>query len=348
MHVRRAVVSGLALLLAFSATACSGDDPNAASIGDVLPAHADDQFQSNKEGAIVALPTGRLQIWVAKPTRDIAADDTLDLVPVNAPSGAIFVPISWRSLDDFSAAQPYLTTSAVPQVDLVADGTSYRLPSPDSTADRGESFYVLVDGDAEKLSMTVTFEGVTQTVDLAKGKVTSGRARPLYDLTAKRGRRLSCDGQWESAKAGETMAHSCEVSEALLLPFADGRWAERGRSWLVVSVRTEVGLYGIATLTGGGGQYAVRKSRLRATLDGKRPVATLDDESTTEVCTDPVDGTCTSEIALIFDVPADDVPRRFDAQQTLTFDLIRKWGDFAGEERFTFETDSPIRITLGE
>lgn len=347
MSVRRALVSGLAALLASSLTACSGDDPNAAAIGDVLPAHADDQFQSNQRVVEVALPTGRLQIWTSKPTRDVAAEDTLDLAPVSAPSGATFVPISWRSVVDFRAAQPYLTTSAVPQIDLIADGTGYRLPSP-ASSERGESFYVLVDGDAETLSMTITFEGVTQTVDLDKGEVDAGRARPLYRLTAKRTPRLSCDGQWEAANEGEAMAHTCEVSEALLLPFADGRWAEPGHRWLVVTLRTEVGLYGIGTPTGGGGQYAVRRSRLRASLDGEPPVATVDDKTTTEVCPDPLDGTCTTELALIFDVRANEIPRRFDAEQNITFDLVRKWGDFDGDERFSFDTDSPVRLTFAE
>ncbi|NHA01475.1 hypothetical protein G5V59_21215 [Nocardioides sp. W3-2-3] len=77
-------------------------------------------------------------------------------------------------------------------IDLVADKASYRLPAPEATGEGAESFYTLVSGDGEDAALSVDFDGVKQTVVLATGKRTEGKAAPLYRLKPRKDRTASC------------------------------------------------------------------------------------------------------------------------------------------------------------
>ena len=131
----------------------------------------DDQFNDGKEVTVV-LPTGRLLINAADPVDSAGADQTRERENVDAPAGAVLVPITWQ-YDTWASDRldGIFDTDDTPIVNLVSDGQDYRLPPPDSDAVAGESFYVVVDGDGEDRELELEFDGVT-----ADGRSQDGRA----------------------------------------------------------------------------------------------------------------------------------------------------------------------------
>ncbi len=319
---------GLAcLVLTAPLLAACGGDEGGASVGDVIPARADDQFEKGKRSSVV-LPIGRLDIRLGEPVDEIGSKDSRELETLTAPDGATFVPITWQYVEAGSReVRAYVATSAAPEIDLETDGQSYRLPTPDA-GQRGESFYVLVDGDAEELSVAVDFDGVSQSVDLVTGDRDPGRAGPLYDVKADRLRPKDCDSTGWFDDADAAVDYTCDVTGPVLLPYADGRWAEPGHRWLAITLHTELRQYGLADGKGGGAVFGASSTQVEARLGGEKPAASL-------VSADPVDqcpvrnvGTCGYRAHLIFDITGDDVPRRLEIEQRFALVLATRWGGF--------------------
>ena len=131
----------------------------------MIKARVDNQFEDGKE-AEVTMPTGRLLIHADK--------------PVDAPAGAVLVPISWQYDPwDKGRLEGIVATTDTPIIDLASDDEHYRLPPPQLEEEGGESFYVVVDGDAKARSLEVAFDGVTQTVNLAPGSCCRPRTHPM-------------------------------------------------------------------------------------------------------------------------------------------------------------------------
>jgi hypothetical protein len=337
----RTAVACLAVALAPALAACGGGDgASELNVGDVVPARLADQFEGGNH-AMVAVPTGTLRIWADQATDTVKRTDTRQLEALEAPDGATLVPITWKFLDDFAAARPFLKSDEAPEIDLVTDGDSYRLPSPDEDQHEGESFYVAVDGDAKQVTLKVTFDGVSQTVDLRTGRRVEGRAAGLYDLDADKQRPQDCGTEDWSHPATALPDYTCDLTTRLLLPYAAGRWAPEGRQYLAVEVRTSLASWAVAT-TGGGAFYVGSGSRLDARLDGEKPVRALD--AVNVKCPAPPALTCDTDRLFVFEVHG--TPGPLEVEQSYRLALSRKFGDTRPAQHITGSIEGTVRIDL--
>ena len=346
MRLRRTAAGALVLVLAPALLAACGEDADA-SPGDVIPARYDDQFEEGTR-ASVKVPLGTILIRAEEPVTQVAADETRELQPLEAPPGMSFVPITWQ-YDSWSAGEydPYLDTTEVPTVDLLADGEPYRLPSPDRKEEDGESFYVLVDGDATDRSLEIEFDGVVQRVDLVSGQREEGRAEPLYDLDDVGLRLKPCDTADWFDTADSAAQLSCDYRGPVMLPYAGGEWAEPGRQWLAISLETHMRGYALAGPEGGGAQYNAQSIETEVLLDGQEPVHAISTGDTNDVCPVPGTGDCNFSKHLIFDVPADEEPEEITVEQAYRMVLGVRWGNFSPPDRVQAEGSTTIRLGAG-
>lgn len=339
MRLRRATLAAVAMSLVATLSACgSGTQAHA---GDVVPARQAKQFVHARLSAI-ATPIGTLDVHAGKAVDTVPSSDTSDLTAQTAPSGLTYLPITW-SLDTSAAKSfaKFVVSSAVPVIDLHSGGSSYRLPAPDPQ-EGSDSFYVLVAKGGGHPTLDVDFDGVTQTADLATGKVHAGRARGLYRLGSKPVRSTKCNitARWSAvARAPQT----CEVTGPFLLPYADGKWARPGHPWIVVAVQTSLTSYtqaGTAPLSGG--LYAFEGVDTTYRLGHRKPVATLASNSQTAVCPNGLRGTCNSSAALVFspDGPA----RRLTMVQKYRVALVNGFNGYDGKKRETATETAVLQL----
>jgi hypothetical protein len=325
-------------------SACGGDDSGGAvKVGDVVPARQDNQFSSGKR-SMIALPVGRLRIWTEKTTDSAASDDTRQLQKLDAPDGAVLVPITFQYSNDFAAAQSFVNTDAQPVVDLETGGETYRLPTPDTSDESGESFFVVVDGDAKRVTLKVTFDGVSQTVDLHTGKRQAGRAEPLYSLEANRLQARDCGSDPWVDQPLTAIDYACDITGPLVLPYADGAWAKEGHVFLAVGLNTQLRTWGLASGTGGGALYSGAGARLNATLDDQKPVDTTKDVSKT--CPDFATGACLADTFFVFDVDANNIPDQLDVDETYRLQLRQSYGAFHPPNKATKHVKGTIQLDV--
>lgn len=342
--MRRTAVLACALLGLAPLLAACGDDEEAGAtkVGDVIPANEDDQFEGRRASTVL-VPSGRLKVWLGKPVDAVERNDTRQLEELQAPDGASLVPVTWRMETAFPDATGFLGATPAIGVDLVTDGESYRLPAPDPESEAGESFYVVTDGDGEDVSLAVEFDGVTQTIDLRTRERDAGLAAALYEIDDTRLRPEDCGSEdWHD----ERVIYACELTGPLLLPYANGEWADKGHQWLAVRLYTTLRQWGIADGEGGGALYIGGRTKLEATLDEEKPVATFD--GALNEC--PVQGnaSCMAERLLIFDVEKRDVPTKLEVEQEFKLALLNRWGGYSPKERISDSIGGSLRFDLPE
>ena len=347
MRLRRTAAACLLLSLAPVLLAACGEETNDVDPGEAIPARYEDQFEDGKK-ASVRLPLGNLLIRVGEPVTSVSREETRELRALDAPEGGSFVPITWQ-YDSWSAGRfdPYVATDEVPEVDLVSHGQEYRLPSPDREQRHGESFYAVVEGDASDLSMQVTFDGVTQSVDLRSGDRDAGQAAALYEVDDSELEQIPCDAEpWFDDQPDVTAQVACTVIGPAVLPYAGGEWAEPGREWVAVTVETHLRSYAIAIGVGAlsGAQYGAAGVVSDIRLDGRRPTHVISGGAGDNGCPDPETAACNYEEHLVFDVPEGELGT-LTIEQTFDLRLGVRWGGFDPEERA--EVTETVEVPLG-
>ena len=178
---------------------------------------------------------------------------------VQAARGDSLVPVSWRLAPGtgtvpVDAAQPFELAVVVgaARYDL---GAEKRVEGDEAEgAILSRDLVVAVEGDAdpEDLTVEVTYDGQTQTVDVESGEIEAGAAAGLYDsgsfATADR-----C-GQRAAPRSGLTPTFvGCEVGPVTLTPYRPGLgWVdEADEAWAVVQV--SLGLVNLERVSAGGG-----------------------------------------------------------------------------------------------
>lgn len=346
MRLRRcsATVLGL-LLLAPALAACGGE--GGVAVGDVVPAREDAQFTGEGVETVVALPVGRLEVTTGQPVTQVSAKDTRQLEKLEAPEGSTFVPITWRyDAATFGALAAYLDTDTSPVIDLVADGASYRLPAPEASGEGAESFYVLVSGKGAQPRLDVDFDGVTQQADLSSGEVDAGRAKPLYDLAKPKTKQFPCEPAVSYSRATRrTPKFSCSTSRPFRLPYAGSAWADEGKSWLVVSVRTSLGLWNEVAddLKSGAIYYGEAVDGTFRLGDTEATAVVKDPENTS--CPDRTDqGTCTVQFNVVFEA-GKTYPRKLTVDEQYGLRLAQVWGGGQGEDTLDLGLTATAKLT---
>lgn len=335
MRLRRTVAGALTLALAAAVLAGCGEDEVDIAPGDLVSARYDDQFEDGRR-ASVTLPVGRLLVRAEEPVSRIAREDTRELTEVSAPSGMTFVPITWQ-YDAWAsdAVQTYVDTVDSPTIDLVTGGATYPVRSPDRDGTDPESFYVLVEGDAEDRSLRVEFDGVTQTVDLVTGKRDAGRAAGLYDVDTEQLRTRSCSDEDEWFEGGADVEFQCRLRGPVVLPYAAGAWAEPGRQWLAVSLETSLSAFNLIEGPGLYAVYGATRLRVDVRLDGRKAARTIAPATETDICPNFDTATCDYGQHLVFEVPEDAPLGDLTVTQTYRLKLADRVGDIRAPEKVT-------------
>jgi|GEM_PF-4724334 len=325
----RLVISSIALVLLSPLLAACNEESQDPEAGDVIQARVDNQFKEGEEAA-VALPTGRLLIHAAEPVDSAAADETRIRETVAAPSGAVLVPITWQ-YDPWASNRlaGFLATTDTPRVELVTDVETYRLSPPDPQRRESESFYVVVDGEAEERTLEIDFDGVTQTIDLTNGRIDKGEAESLYDIGEDRLRKKPCDdGPWFDSRT-VAAEFTCQLVGPVLTPYAGGEWAPAGSTWLALTLETEMRIYGETNRLGGGARYVAKSVKVKAEIDDEKPAFELSTNDASDTCPVTVTATCGWSRHLIFEVPADDGEQGpLDVRVTYRLDRVTNWSGY--------------------
>jgi hypothetical protein len=236
--VRRVGQAGLAGLVAGLALGGCSDDE--ASGDDVVAGTASTEVAG--EVARVVVPTGTLSVVVGDPLDGaVPAGRAEDGEDHAATDGRSWVPVSW-SFDPLAAFPGQAVVSQQPQRTDVAlqdaDGDAVELPAPytvDGAAigDSATSVFYVATSDPTTLRLDVTYDGLTQRLDVATGEVEAGAAAPLYtEATGAQG--LDC-GDGQRVRSGGARARiDCDLAVERV-PYLPGTgWAADGRSYAVL------------------------------------------------------------------------------------------------------------------
>jgi hypothetical protein len=243
----RILLSPLAVLLVLTLASCGGEKAGTVIEVSEVP---------GGQGLRVDLPAGQLEVSVSGVVDD--ADG----------KGGTFVGVDW-DLDPF--AQPdrarlaYALRVKDSEIAFVADGKRYPVKAPyrvlndRAIQDRApQTFFLALEDEPEELTLEVTYDGLTQRVDALTGEHEPGQADRLYDPVGAGVPQPDCPG---------TSAVKCDVRSVLLLPYvATVGWADPGRAWAVVDVRTFYDGPDILT---------ARTTTDRLTMDGAAPAVQL-------------------------------------------------------------------------
>lgn len=345
-RMRARAVIGSTLLVLVPLLAACGDESDQPEAGDIIRARVDNQFKDGRE-AEVLLPTGKLLIHAGKPVDNASADETRTREEVDAPSGSVLMPITWQydpwasdRLDGIMAAED------TPIVDLVSGDQDYRLTPPERSEKAGESFYVVVDGDGADRSLEITFDGVTQTVDLRTGKRDAGDAAALYDVGGAELKKKSCDkGKKWFAEPTVGAEFTCEQVGPVLTPYAAGRWAPADSMWLALTLTTSIRIYGETDLKGGGARYTATNTDVKARIDDEKPTSVMSARGAADVCPLVATSTCGWSKTLVFEVPADDGEQGpLDLKVSYDLKLATAWNGYDAPKRKTVDAEESLKI----
>ncbi len=286
MNARRKVVIGLAVVVtvvlaivgAVSAVYHDGTRPGTLHAGGT-PSRID-----AKHKAVVQLPLGALTVGVGNPTQS----PPNDIEEKQAADGAAWVPVQWLLAGQ---GADYDNTFSAYQfsVALVAGGRRYDLQAgqdPDDAASKytpvvkGKSVDVVVQGAARHLKVEVGYDGVTQTLDVDSGKVSSGLAAPYYRNGGPRTALPQSACSILSATAARSFELStgdhCRLGKVEADPYVGGLgWVGSAeQTWLLVPIDI-MGLEIDPKQRDDRFGYEVHSLDYTLTVDGAKPVTEL-------------------------------------------------------------------------
>lgn len=186
----------------------------------------------------VGLPSGVLTLGLAPRVASVSTESG-ELTP--GPDTTM-VGVTWSfTAHSSSVARALLLgdlqPESLPQPTVSLTDGSRALPLP-VVAQAGQGGAVVA-GTEASASVEVTFDGLTQTVDLATGAVGPGQADSLIDLDeATTSRPRLCEAR--DFPVPEVLDNSCSVDAVHRLPYISGLgWAPDAGTWLVVDTSVE-------------------------------------------------------------------------------------------------------------
>jgi hypothetical protein len=293
------------------------EDADATAAGTLVQQPADGLLVGRSTD--VRVPWGRLQVTITEPLDSVeSADGTLR---------GSFLGIQVELRDTEDAVPVDRTPDATfedPVFAVEAGGEAWELEALSGWADGvgvrpgARRQYVAVPDDAEEVTVTMTYDGVTQTVDAATGDVSVGEAAPLYDPPFPAPGGPCGDQLWSTgARALAGAGNTCFVLGSATRPYVAGLgWATEGSRWLVVTVAPGQPT-GFETRRG---TVEVRPSDVETTyaLGFEEPVEvwSANDLLADSVPPDPLDPQ-----VVVFEVPADRQPGQMDIRTRLEGEL---------------------------
>lgn len=252
--MRRAALAAVPLLLVAGLSGCGGEH---AAAGTTI------RTEKAPTGTPVTLvsPLGTATVTVGEPVGSIGKEQANDLKSHHAPDGGAFVPVTWSF--SYAAAFPASRTGAIEvpaTLSLVAGGHRYDLQRIGRSVGATVPEYVAV-ASSKDLQVGLTYDGLTQTVDVATGKRHAGAAEALYDAKPTT---IDCGKGWStSIPIKAPMACSLQVA---VVPWA-GSWASAGHEYVVV--QADIRPYPLEIHRGASyARYDVRTIADQSTVDG--------------------------------------------------------------------------------
>ncbi|WP_434966006.1 hypothetical protein [Janibacter indicus] len=240
----------------------------------------------NGQAHEVLLPGTAVEVRVGRPVReidqvlvDLGTDrDWSDDAPVPADDGVRLVPVAWSARPVNNSAGQEVADQEI-DVHLVAGerrvelarGTGRELASETVSSDT--AVLVAADEDQE-LVVEVTFDGLTQRIDVTTGELDRGAAEGL----SARPQRIDspCPDarpcQLQTGAAWRPHADRATLSTGALAPYAwddELGWADEGRHWAEIALRPSVASYAVDRA--GAPRQVVDVGELEVTLDGQEP-----------------------------------------------------------------------------
>lgn len=279
----------------------------------------------------VSLPGTTVTVVVGDPVDRIGSellvvdDDDDPRAPgprdLGAPEGGSLVPVSWRaqrngglSSDDDSTPITIRLVAGGQPVELGTVALGSPTASIDAFEPQNAALAFADDLDAADLTVEVEYDGLTQTADVASGKIDAGVAQSLYDgslsFTAgctgyEDGCRLVTDPDSPLRPAPKQLT----TSYVSLYPYdAELGWAAEGTQWAAVRV-TVLEVYNYVQNAAGQTWPATIGSSPVVTLDGAEPVRS-------EI--EPGSALSTGG-RVVFVVDADAEPRELGVEQVTPF-----------------------------
>lgn len=309
------------VLVGVATAACSDDDAEQLDQYDVV---ATDAGAPAADGPVtsVTVPTGTFDLVVSAPSRQIGdqrAPDGASLVRVTS----LFHDADVRS-DVFALAGRGDAARSV-DLQLEVDGTAYPVgliragnhdPAPPEVVPTDVLVVVQeAPDDVDEVRLLVGYDGLVQSLDAATGERLPGPADALYGVPEEvaPGPSVSCAGGRFLDDAGNATLKVCRVGDARRLPYVpDLGWAEPGRAWLLLTMKTQ-----LPPFRSEGTTVGVERVLTQTSMRGR---------SASKVLTStPVDDTGATTTLLVFDVP--------DAASnpTMDVDLFYSFGLVEGE-----------------
>lgn len=328
---RRAVALALGLLLPLAA--CSNEIPDSpgTSPGDVIEAR-NVGLETGKR-SIVLTPAGRLVVRFGDPVPRLERDQTSDLTSRTAPEGGSFVPVVWSFQDDiYGEIERLFGERRALEVELVAGGERYSLSPPDPGSNKTAE-YVAVEGAADELTLEVTYDGLTQTVDAETGERESGVAEALYGLPETEIKIKKCPIKKWFTDPTILLAYECQYTTAVPSPYVANTWVKEGHTWLSVTVATNLVRYAVGELNGSIASYEIDKNVDLSTIDGRKPVGTLRDKANGGVAV----GT------MVFNIKGE-LPDTLQVRRRYQLSLNGAVGEIKAPQRKTVEIGGEIKL----
>lgn len=214
----------------------------------------------------VVLPIGRFDLTITDEMDALSPAQSEDGEAHEAPDGWAFVGLGWRPAGDIGVVRQLALHGTEAEVATVSvrDGSrsheffEVSLRPGDAYA---RSAWVLVRSGLEDTAVEVTYDGVTQDVDLATKEVEPGVAAGLYDLEA-----LPVDCPDSDQRREElSFQVECTIDSAYALPYvAEKGWAPAGSTWLVFNLTLQPSTF---LWTGAGGRESVSVEKAVGQLD---------------------------------------------------------------------------------
>ena len=308
---RLACLSVVVAALVPGVVACSGGTEVA--VGDVKATDAASGPLDGHEVS-VTVPTGRLDVLVAEPQDEIgdqhAADDgSLVRLTTTFHDTSVRQDV-WAFAARRDLAEPVTLALQVGD-DRYDVGVVRRALDDDVELAPGDAVVAVPEGvELDDVHLLVGYDGLEQSVSAADGTREPGPADALY-ADAQRGGSADCAGGRFQPSVDPDLR--CRVGEARLLPYVPGPgWAADGRSWLVVSIGTE-----LSEVQAGGATYVVDAVTDHSTYQGQ-PVAATFDENVDEFV---------YSAQLVFDVDSSDAADRRELRVALDYRMRLADGD---------------------
>lgn len=312
------------------------------------------------------MPAGRIDLTFTPLLESLDGAPGIPTSVPEAPEGGGYIGIE-RSMSRVGVGALSNVAGIVEELEpttfaLVADGRRYPVDAPaevvrgtgsgdardpDTLEDEGKrSVYVAIEGDPDDISLEVTYDDVTQSVDVLTGERAPGRAAGMYeasvlDAFVGQGECGTVEPSGPLPRVDFDEAYCQVLPGTVLVPYtSELGWAPEGRRWVVVNVLarfqrvlrwvvTSENWYDDPQMT----QYGTVDFADDVTLDGRGPVESIAEESSFEN---------QHKNTYTFEVGTDD-PLLLRVRHTYSSDRIRR-GDVDGPSSVKVELDKTVDL----